>query len=165
MKGGEILKGYLANGLFSKADVMFNSYLASVLRQEFHSLDLFLPQEADINDKNSYADSIMIAELDTKHLLESDFLIAVIDGVEIDAGVATEIGIFSTTGKPIIGVYTDVRQQGRGNVKKIEALINDGVENQFMYRNLFTVGVIKKNGVIVSDVTEAITYLKGIGLV
>lgn len=158
------MKGYLANGLFSKADIMFNSYIASVLRQEFHSFELFLPQEADINDKNSYADSIMIAELDTTKLLEADVLIAIIDGVEIDAGVATEIGIFSTTGKPIIAVYTDVRQLGRENEKKIQALINDGVENQFMYRNLFTVGVIKKNGKIVSDITELITELKGYGI-
>lgn len=158
------MKVYLANGLFSKADVMFNSYIASVLRQEFKSLDLFLPQEADINDKNSYADSIMIAELDTMKLLESDVLIAIIDGVEIDAGVATEIGIFSTTGKPIIGVYTDVRQLGRDNKLKIQALIDDGVENQFMYRNLFTIGVIKKNGKIVNDITELIAELKGVGL-
>ena len=135
-----------------------------VLRQEFKSLDLFLPQEADINDKNSYADSIMIAELDTMKLLESDVLIAIIDGVEIDAGVATEIGIFSTTGKPIIGVYTDVRQLGRDNKLKIQALIDDGVENQFMYRNLFTIGVIKKNGKIVNDITELIAELKGVGL-
>lgn len=159
------MKGYLANSLFSKADVMFNSYIASVLRQEFKALDLFLPQEADINDKNSYADSIMIADLDTKKLLEADVLIACIDGVEIDAGVATEIGIFSTTGKPIIGVYTDVRQRGRSNAKKIEALIKDGAENQFLYRNLFTIGVIKKSGAIVSDITEIITELRKIGVV
>lgn len=143
---------------------MYNSYISSVLRQEFHSFDLFLPQEAPINDKNSYADSIMIAELDTAKLLESDVLIAVIDGVEIDAGVATEIGIFSTTGKPIIAVFTDVRQLGRDNERKIQALIDDGIENQFMYRNLFTVGVIKKNGKIVKDFVELIDELKGIGV-
>lgn len=157
------MKAYLANSLFSKADVMFNSYIASVLRQEFKSLDLFLPQEAGINDKNGYADSIMIAELDTKELLESDFLIAVIDGIEIDAGVATEIGIFSTTGKPIIGVYTDSRQLGRNNVQKINALVNEAVENQFMYRNLFTVGVIKKNGVIVNDILGLRNEVRRIG--
>ncbi|QPK89881.1 nucleoside 2-deoxyribosyltransferase [Bacillus velezensis] len=157
------MKGYLANGLFSKADIMFNTYVASVLRQNLNGFDLFLPQEAGINDKNSYADSIMIADLDTQKLLESDVLIAVLDGVEIDAGVATEIGIFSTTGRPIIGLYTDVRQQGRSNDRKIEALIKDGVENQFMYRNLFTVGVIKKNGKIVDTIDKLISELREIG--
>lgn len=157
-------KGYLANGLFSRADEMFNSYVSSIIKQEFKEFDLFLPQETGVNDKNTYADSIMIAELDTKNLLESDVLIAVIDGIEIDAGVATEIGIFSTTGKPIIGVYTDIRQQGRDNEEKIQALIKDGAENQFMYRNLFTVGVIKKNGCIVSDIQDLVEELKKLGV-
>ena len=158
------MKGYLANGLFSRADEMFNSYICSIIKQEFKSFDLFLPQESGVNDKTTYADSIMIAELDTKNLLESDILIAVIDGTEIDAGVATEIGIFSTTGKPIIGVYTDIRQQGRDNEEKIQALIKDGTENQFMYRNLFTVGVIKKNGCIVSDIQDLVEELKKLGV-
>lgn len=158
------MKGYLANSLFSKADIMYNAYLASEIRKQFSNFDLFLPQEAEINDKNSYADSLMIAELDTKKLLEADVLICSIDGVEIDAGVATEIGIFSTTGKPIIALYTDVRQMGRDNNLKIQALIEDGVENQFFYRNLFTVGVIKQHGEIVNSVEDLITSLKGLGV-
>lgn len=154
------MKAYLANGLFSEADVMYNAHLAKLLRTEFKDLDLFLPQEADINDKSGYADSVMIAELDTQKLLESDILIAVIDGVEIDAGVASEIGVFFTTGKPIVALYTDVRQQGRDNEKKIQALIEDGVENQFMYRNLYTVGLVKKNGVIVNNTQSLIKEVK-----
>jgi nucleoside 2-deoxyribosyltransferase len=158
------VKGYLANGLFSHADRMFNNYIATLLRIEFPQLDLFLPQEQAINDKNSYADSVMIAEIDTKNLLNSDFMIAVIDGVEIDSGVSTEIGIFSTTGKPIFGLCTDIRQFGRDNDKKIQALINDGIENQFIYRNLFTVGVIKKNGKIVSNLANLIKAMKGLNI-
>jgi nucleoside 2-deoxyribosyltransferase len=156
------VKGYLANGLFSDADRMFNKYIATLLRNEFPLLDLFLPQEQAINDKNSYADSKLIAEIDTKNLLEADFMIAVIDGVEIDSGVSTEIGIFSTTGKPIFGLCTDRRQFGRDNDKKIKALIDDGIENQFIYRNLFTVGVIKKNGKIVSNIAYLIKEMKGL---
>lgn len=157
------MKAYFANGLFSEADRMYNNHLANLLRTKFKELDLFLPQEADVNDKSTYASSTMIAELDTNKLLESDVLIAVIDGVEIDAGVASEIGVFYTTGRPIIGVYTDVRQFGRDNSDKIQALINDGTENQFMYRNLYTVGLIKKNGVIVNNSLELIETMKELG--
>ena len=153
------MKIYFANGLFSQADLMFNSYVAEKLRKNFNDLDLFLPQEAEINDKNCYANSVMIADLDTSKLLDSDVLIAVIDGVEIDAGVATEIGMFSTTKKPIIGIYTDIRQGGRDNPKKINALVEDAVENQFMYRNLFTVGVIKRSGVIVNNIEDVVKLL------
>lgn len=154
------MKGYLANGLFSEADRMYNSYLAEILRQNFPQLDLFVPQEQGINDKNSYADSIMISDTDAEGLLKADFLVAVLDGVEIDSGVSAEIGIFWTTGKPIIGLYTDVRQNGRDNEKKIQALIEDGVENQFFYRNLMTVGLVKKRGKIVSDSMHVVQAIK-----
>jgi nucleoside 2-deoxyribosyltransferase len=157
------MKAYLANGLFSEADRMYNQHLAKLLREGIDGLDLFVPQEAgEINDKNSYADSLMIAEWDSMKLLESDVLIAVIDGIEIDSGVSAEVGMFSMTGKPIIGLYTDVRQHGRNNAKKIQALIEDGTENQFMYRNLFTVGRIKASGTIVDNTDSMIHWLQRI---
>ena len=146
------MKAYLANGLFNEADRMFNEYLARKLRKQIPNINLFVPQEAaEINDKSAYADSKMIAEWDTKKLLESDILIAVIDGVEVDSGVATEIGIFSTTKRPIFVLYSDVRQQGRDNEKKIQALIKDGTESQFFYRNLFLIGTIKNNNGMIFD--------------
>lgn len=146
------MKAYLANGLFSEADRMFNEYLAKKLRKEIPNIDLYIPQEAaEINDKLVYADSKMIAEWDTQKLLESDILIAIIDGVEVDSGVATEIGIFSTTKRPMFVLYSDVRQQGRDNQKKIQALIEDGTESQFFYRNLFLIGTIKNNNGIIFD--------------
>lgn len=149
------MKGYLANGLFSIGDRLVNQMIASEVRKALPGVELYVPQEnADINDKNSYADSITIAQADSDKLYASDFLIAVIDGVEIDSGVAAEIGIFSTFGKPIYALYTDVRQQGRTNELKIEALIEDGTENQFMYRNLFVIGLIKQNGKVFSDIKQ-----------
>lgn len=154
------MKAYFANGLFSEADRIYNEHLALTLREEIEGLELFLPQEASINDKSTYADSVMIAELDTKELLSSDVLIAVVDGVEIDAGVASEIGVFSTTGKPIIALYTDIRQFGRDNDKKIQALIEDGVENQFTYRNLYTIGLVKKNGKVVSNINQLVEEMQ-----
>lgn len=159
-RGESDMKGYLANGLFSEADRHYNNYIARVLREKFPLLELFLPQEQLINDKNTYADSVMISDMDAKNLLESDFLIAILDGVEIDSGVSAEVGIFWTTGKPIIGLYTDIRQHGRSNDEKIQALIDDGTENQFMYRNLMTVGLIKKRGVITSDALSLVNAIK-----
>jgi len=46
-------------------------------------------------------------------------------------------------------LYTDSRQQGADNRKKLEAL-QTPAENQFHYLNLYTVGLIKLNGTIVS---------------
>ena len=161
------MKGYLANGLFGLGDRMLNTLIASEVRMEIEGIELYVPQEnAAINDKNSYADSITIAKADMDRLRESDFLIAVIDGVEIDSGVAAEIGAFSMMYKPIFALYSDVRQQGRDNKNKIQALIEDPRENQFMYRNLFVVGLIKETeGGIYSTVEDLIEAIKRYNLV
>lgn len=151
------MKAYLANGLFSLGDRLVNERLAEAIRQAVPNIELYVPQENDaINDKSAYADSLAIAQADLEMLQKSDVLVAVLDGVEIDSGVAAEIGAFSMLNRPIIGVFTDVRQQGRENMMKIEALIRDGIENQFVYRNLFVIGLIKRNGVITTSINDAV---------
>lgn len=155
------MKAYLANGLFSIGDRYVNEQIAKALREAVDGIALYVPQENDaINDKSSYADSLAIAAADLAHLQESDVLIAVLDGVEVDSGVAAEIGVFSTFNRPIVALFSDVRQQGRENEKKIQALVEDGLENQFIYRNLFVVGLIKQNGVIVSTIEQLVDEVK-----
>ena len=155
------MKAYLANGLFSIGDRYVNERIAAELRKAIDGIELYVPQEnGAINDKSAYADSLAIAAADLAHLEESDVLIAVLDGVEVDSGVAAEIGVFSTFNRPIIALFSDVRQQGRDNEKKIQALVEDGTENQFIYRNLFVVGLIKRNGVIVGTIEELADEVK-----
>ncbi|MFJ7954643.1 nucleoside 2-deoxyribosyltransferase [Lysinibacillus sp. NPDC096418] len=155
------MKAYLANGLFSLGDRLVNEQLAKAIRQAVPGIELYVPQENDaINDKSAYADSLSIAEADLSMLQNSDVLIAVLDGVEIDSGVAAEIGAFSMLDRPIIGVFTDVRQQGRDNRKKIDALIADGMENQFVYRNLFVIGLIKRNGIITTSIEDTVKAVR-----
>lgn len=152
------MKAYLANGLFSQADYLYNEIIYKRLSAEFPDLDIYLPQRNEsLNDKTAYANSLTISRGDDEYLLESDFLIAVIDGVEIDSGVACEIGKFAgfdmnfelRTGeppRPIFALFTDIRQNGRDNNAKLVALIDDAVENQFPYRNLYVIGTIKDSG-------------------
>ncbi|MGE7694733.1 nucleoside 2-deoxyribosyltransferase [Lysinibacillus sp. NPDC094177] len=151
------MKAYLANGLFSLGDRLVNEQLAAAIREAVPGIELYVPQENDaINDKTAYADSLAIAQADLEMLQNSDVLVAVLDGVEIDSGVAAEIGAFAMLNRPIVGVFTDVRQQGRDNMMKIEALVRDGIENQFVYRNLFVIGLIKRTGVITTSIAEAV---------
>lgn len=157
------MKAYLANGLFSIGDRYVNEVLAKAIREAVPGIDLYVPQENDaINDKSNYADSLAIAKADLNSLKESDVLIAVIDGVEIDSGVAAEIGAFSMLNRPIVALFSDVRQLGRDNQQKIDALIADGVENQFIYRNLFVIGLLKQNGTIVQTIDEVAAAVKRI---
>lgn len=153
-------KAYFASPLFSSMELKYNASLVSEIRQAYPDLEVYLPQEqGDINDKSSYADSMMIAKADTDALLASDVLIAVIDGITIDAGVASEIGVAYQAGIPIIGLYTDSRQEGSDNKDKIEALGQLG-ESQFSYVNLYTVGLIKLQGILVNSESLLIDSIK-----
>jgi nucleoside 2-deoxyribosyltransferase len=175
--GGNNMKAYLANGLFNEADQAYNEYLAHRIRMSFPWVDLYVPQENEaLNDKTGYADSRTIFKGDNKYLDEADILIAVLDGIEIDSGVSAEAGRFIAfkefeeslneddnfvyAPRYIFGLYTDVRQQGADNAKKIDALINQLAENQFMYRNLYVVGGIKEHGVIASSSDELIGLME-----
>lgn len=142
---------YFASPLFSEMELQYNQFLTDKIKEAYPHLKMYIPQEqGDINDKNAYADSVMIAKYDTDALLASDLMIAVLDGPIIDVGVATEIGVAYQAGIPIIGLYTDSRQQGATHPQKIAAL-QDIAESQFSYINLYTVGLIKTNGIIVNS--------------
>ena len=151
---------YFAGPMFAKADLRYNEYLVKKIRELDHSIDVYLPQEnGAINDKTAYADSKMIAMADTEKVLESDLLVAVLDGITIDAGVASEIGVAYAKQIPMIALYTDTRQQGADNQKKLAAL-GETAENQFHYLNLYTVGLVKLNGSIVSDEDDFLALIK-----
>lgn len=155
------MKVYVANGLFSIGDRYVNAQIAQALREAVAGIELYVPQENDaINDKESYANSAQIAAADLDSLQQSDVLVAVLDGVEIDSGVAAEIGAFSMLNRPIVALFSDVRQQGTTNTQKLQALQQDPIENQFIYRNLFVVGLIKKNGQVVTTIEEVVTAVK-----
>lgn len=154
------MKIYFANALFSQADINYNAQLAAQIRNLSPQIELYLPQENnDINDKQAYADSKMIAQADTEKLLASDLVIVILDGNTIDNGVASEIGVAYAQKIPIIGLYTDTRQQGASNQQKLAAL-NQVAENQFHYVNLYTTGLIKLNGTIVNNEADLLTAIK-----
>ena len=147
-------KIYFASPLFSEMELQYNCYVTNKIKQAYPDVNMYIPQEqGDINDKSAYADSVMIAKYDTDALLASDLMIAVLDGAIIDVGVATEIGVAYQAGIPIVGLYTDSRQQGATNTQKIAAL-QEVAESQFSYINLYTVGLVKTNGVIVNNTDD-----------
>lgn len=150
---------YFANDLFNEATRDYNEKIAQAIEKQFgDKLSLYLPQRnMGINDKNAYADAQMIADADYNELSNSDFLLAILDSQ--DFGVGLEIGIMYEQKKPIIGVYTDVRQQGADNPKKIEALKEIG-QNQFPYLNLMASGLILNNGFLVNNSDDLLNKIE-----
>lgn len=141
---------YFASPLFSDMERDYNDYLVSKIREKYPNESFYVPQEqGDINNKESYANAMMIAKYDTEALLNSKLVVAILDGASIDVGVASEIGVAYQAGIPVLGLFTDSRQQGASNQQKIEAL-NDVAESQFPYVNLYTAGLIKLNGEIIN---------------
>ncbi|MGX7417960.1 nucleoside 2-deoxyribosyltransferase [Carnobacterium gallinarum] len=143
-------KIYFASPLFSEMELLYNQQLVEKIRIAYPKIDVYVPQEQmEINDKNAYADAKTIAKYDTDALLSSNLMVAVLDGASIDVGVATEIGVAYQAGIPVLGLYTDSRQQGATNHKKLDAL-QEVAESQFAYINLYTAGLVKLNGAIYS---------------
>lgn len=150
---------YFAAPLFSEMEQAYNALLVKQIRQHYPDVTVYLPQEqADINDKNAYANSKLIAKIDTEQLLASHLMIALLDGATIDVGVASEIGVAYQAGIPVLALYTDSRQQGATNPKKLEAL-QQIAESQFSYANLYTIGLVKLNGEIVATSNELVNAI------
>lgn len=153
-------KIYFANGLFSEQEFLYNELLVKKIRENYPQVTVYLPQENEaINDKEAYANSIDIAQGDTNELIDSDLVVAVLDGVGLDAGVAAEIGLAFGKGIPVLGLYTDSRQQGATNQQKLNAL-NEVAESQFSYINLFVIGLIKQNGEVFQSSSALISGIK-----
>jgi len=136
------IKIYWANALFGQADRNFNAECAATLRKAGY--ELFLPQES-VAETDIAATSDIIFEADSAAIYAADMIVACIDQETIDCGVACEIGIGHTLGMPIIGLYTDIRQNRPNECR--------------MYKNVFVVGAIKSAGKLVASMDELLTAL------
>jgi nucleoside 2-deoxyribosyltransferase len=152
-------KIYLANALFSEADLIYNEFLYRQLKEL--GFEVYAPQNnMAINDKTKSADSIAIFDGDTEKLEWADAIVAVLDGPVIDPGVSAEIGYMAAKGKLILGLLTDSRESSKTvNPDKI-SFLSSPLENQFPYMNLYVVGAIKKFGNVFTSREDLLSYLK-----
>lgn len=152
--------GYLASHFFNDAMFKWTEDLARFI-EENTDLKLYVPQRnADINDKKNNDDiitDIKIAQADTAELKKANILIACLDGLTIDDGVAGEIMAHGVMGefekennidfpRMIIGIITDMRYLGTGENK--------------LYRNLMIVGKVKEHGHLVIGYPGDKSYLE-----
>ena len=93
--------------MFNKALWAFNSQITKRLRA--NGFEVWLAQEASFIQHGTYKEKKTIYEGDIVTLKTSDPVVAVLDGVDVDAGVAYEMGYAKALGKPIIGLKTDYR--------------------------------------------------------
>lgn len=101
------MKVFLAAPLFSEAERDFNSKVAKRLREE--GFQVWLAQEAPFIHEGTFKEKEKIHEEDVSALKLCDVVVAVLDGVEVDSGVAFEMGYAVAVGKPVMGLKTDYR--------------------------------------------------------
>ena len=161
---------YLAGSIFYYGDVLRNTEWAAKIRAALPNIDLYSPIEnTDINGtegKKKSAGSIKIVDADNERLAKTDVLIACIDGDVLPVGTSAEIGYMSAliengADKLIIGICTDNRQCFlTHSTEKDAAGASELGEQQYSYQNLYVTGLIKKYGVLVSDIDDVIKVLK-----
>ena len=96
---------YLSASLFTAAEQAFNRGLAAALRAAGYTV--FLPQKIDQTQ-----DQKVIFDLNVHELKACDLVLAIVDGPDVDSGVAGEMGYAYAPGKPVVAVRTDFRQSG-----------------------------------------------------
>ena len=105
------MKVFLAAPLFSEAERDFNSKVAKKLRDE--GFQVWLAQESPFIHEGTSKEKQKIYEEDISALKACDIVVAVLDGVEVDSGVAFEMGYAAAIGKPVMGLKTDHRAFSR----------------------------------------------------
>ncbi|MDO4594628.1 MAG: nucleoside 2-deoxyribosyltransferase [Tissierellia bacterium] len=153
------MKGYIASHFFNDAFFKWTENLAKYLENNTE-VEYYVPQRNDgINDKknnDATITDIAISKADTAELKTSNILIANLDGLTIDDGVAGEImahGIMKEFEEKngidfpriIIGIITDMRYLGTGENK--------------LYRNQMIIGKVKECGKLVIGYPNTSEYL------
>lgn len=161
---------YLAGPIFTYGDLLRNTEWAQKVRAAFPGVDLYSPVEnTDINGvegKKKFAGSQEIANGDNIRLNNTDILIACIDGDVLPSGTCAEIGKFHEKiergdHKYIVGICTDNRQMylTHSEAKNVGGASALG-EQQYSYQNLYVTGLIKQGGILVTNIEDAIEFIK-----
>ena len=101
---------YFAAALFTQVERKWNRMLRDALVQLMPDLDIVMPQDfktaGKYNDSKHYG---ALFRMCVEGVESSDAVLAILDGAEVDSGVAWEMGYAYARGKPVIGVRTDFR--------------------------------------------------------
>jgi nucleoside 2-deoxyribosyltransferase len=104
---------YLAAGLFSPFDRQRNSTVAKgLIELGYH---VFLPQDIRTQTGERPSASTIFREC-VSQLDQSDVIVGLVDGADVDSGTAWEIGYAYARQKPIVVLRTDYRSAEHGPV-------------------------------------------------
>ncbi len=110
---------YLSGPLFSRGEIAWGGRVKGFLEDRMMDIAVIWPHE--IAPCSSSPAQIFSANLQA--LNESDIMVALLDGPQVDDGTAWEIGYFFSQGKAVIGLRTDFRRAGETDASRVNLMI------------------------------------------
>ena len=110
---------YFAAPLFTSAEQYYNIQLKNKIKAV--GVNVLFPQEfcADVE-----GNPVEIFKRGRDNISTCDFMVAILDGAQVDDGTAWEIGYAYAKGKIIIGLRTDFRCAGENSLVKVNCMID-----------------------------------------
>lgn len=100
------VKIYFAAPLFTNAELLYNEDLKKKI--EALGVEVLFPQEFCLNISSPN----VIFSRCRDNVDKADFVVAMLDGTQVDDGTAWEIAYAYAKGKSVVGLRTDSRQSG-----------------------------------------------------
>jgi len=142
--GGARPRAYLASplGFFEAGRVYYAERYLPALREHVEPVDpwtLSLPQEFDAARAagREHAFGLEVGARNADAIRGAGMLIAQLDGQEVDAGTAAEVGYAAALGLPCLGVRSDLRESGEPGMAvnlQVEAFV--ALSGGFVARSL-----------------------------
>ncbi|MGB7283194.1 MAG: nucleoside 2-deoxyribosyltransferase [Candidatus Acidiferrum sp.] len=117
---------YLAGGLFTLAERLFNNELATQLRLKGYAV--FNPQENEPREFSTGA----IFTMDKSGIDRSDVILANMDGADPDSGTAWECGYGYAKGKMVVTYRTDFRSVGEAKLCEYNIMLWEGSDHRVL---------------------------------
>jgi nucleoside 2-deoxyribosyltransferase len=131
--GGRRARAYIASPLgFSQAGrAYYTEHYLPALREHVEPVDpwtLSLPDEfaAAAADGREREFGLEVGARNARAIADSQLVIAHLDGQEVDAGTASEVGYAAALGLPCVGVRSDLRSSGEPGMRvnlQLEAFV------------------------------------------
>jgi nucleoside 2-deoxyribosyltransferase len=100
------MHAYIAGPLFNEGERFWNTEIDSRVRKV--GITTYVPQRDGVK-LDHQSDVRKIFEEDKNAVTQADLIVANLDGMDVDAGTAWELGFAHGLGKHCIGVYSDWR--------------------------------------------------------
>lgn len=120
---------FVSGPIFSEGEMWFIKQVVSAIEHlGFKAIWAFM-EERELIEKEELAGKEWTGKVYafiTERIDKSDFVVAILDGVDVDSGTAWEVGYAVGKGKKIIGIKTDERVYSKD--QKVNLMIQESVK-------------------------------------